>query len=309
VLRTLGKTQQEIATAIGKDKSVVSRELRRNSDGRNGIYSHHLAQRKYQARQEHNHVHRRFTPAVEAYVEELLRHDYSPEQIVGTAERDGKQCVSHERIYQHIWHNKRHGGDLHTHLRTHGKRYRKRGQAKDKRGIIPRRIDIDQRPAIVEEKSRFGDFELDTIIGKNHRGALVTLNDRKTGLVKIAKVESREATTVTNAIIDTLMPIKEQLHTITADNGKEFALHEHISRALNIKFYFAKPYHAWERGANENLNGLIRQYFPKKTDFSSITDEQIRGVEEILNTRPRKRFGFVSPLTVYSQTEKVAFAT
>ena len=309
VLKEQGKSQKEIALTIKKDKSVISRELRRNCDQRSGKYEYDLAQRKYRKRVEQKPQHIYFTQEVKQYVEQKLQDDLSPEQIAGIAKKEGQLCVSHERIYQHIWANKKQGGKLYGHLRTQGKRYRKRGSKKDRRGIIPNRIDIVQRPAIVEEKKRFGDFEIDTVIGKNHKGALVTINDRQTGLVKIKKVACKEAEAVANAAIEVMLPYKDLLHTITADNGKEFALHEKISRELNINFYFAKPYHSWERGANENTNGLIRQYFPKKTDFAAITDEQVQWVENKLNNRPRKRLNFLTPNQIYNQTEKVAFTT
>lgn len=309
VLKEQGSSQKEIAKMIKKDKSVVSRELSRNCDQRSGKYSHELAQRKYRKRIEQKPQHIRFTPEVQEYVKKGLEEDLSPEQIVGIATKEGKPCVSHECIYQHIWLDKKQGGKLYEHLRTQGKRYRKRGSKKDRRGIIINRVDIDHRPTIVEEKRRFGDFEIDTVIGKNHKGALVTINDRKTGLVKIKKVINKEAGTVAKSAIEAMMPYQGLLHTITADNGKEFALHQKISEALKISFYFAKPYHSWERGANENLNGLIRQYFPKKTDFASITDEQVQWVENKLNNRPRKRHDFLTPIQLFNQTEKVAFTT
>jgi IS30 family transposase len=309
VLNARGKSQKEIAHTIDKDKSVVSRELKRNSDHRSGIYSHALAQRKYRERMDHKPKYIRFSSDVQAYVEHGIRKDFSPEQIAGIARNQSVVCVSHERIYQYIWADKKNGGTLYKHLRTHGKRYRKRGNSKDRRGIIPHRRDIDERPPIVDEKQRFGDWEIDTVIGKNHQGALVTINDRTTGLVKIRKVERKDAARVANAAIEALMPYMKQLHTITAENGKEFALHQTISEKLNIDFYFAKPYHAWERGANENINGLIRQYFPKKTDFASVTDEHVQTVENILNNRPRKRFDFLSPNQIVHQFQKVALVT
>ena len=309
ILKEQGSSQKKIAKMIGKDKSVVSRELSRNCDQRSGKYNYELAQRKYRQRIEQKPQHIRFTPEVKEYVKKGIEEDLSPEQIVGIATKEGKVCVSHECIYQHIWADKKQGGKLYEHLRTQGKRYRKRGSKKDRRGIIPNRVDIDQRPSVVEEKKRFGDWEIDTVIGKNHKGALVTMNDRKTGLVKIKKVVNKEAETVAKSAIEAMMPFKKLLHTITADNGKEFALHQKISEALKISFYFAKPYHSWERGANENTNGLIRQYFPKKTDFATITDEQVQWVEDKLNNRPRKRLDFLTPNQIYNQTEKVAFTT
>ena len=229
----------------------------------------------------------------------------SPEQIIGRAKKEGKACVSHERIYQYVWLDKKNGGSLYLHLRTQGKKYRKRGNSKDKRGKITGRIDISQRPGIVEKRERFGDFEIDTIIGQNHKGAIVTINDRATGLLKMRKLESKNAEFLAEQTIEVLKPYQYFLHTITSDNGKEFAAHQKISEALNCDFYFAKPYHSWQRGSNENLNGLIRQYIPKKTNFENLTDEYIQWVEDQLNHRPRKRFGFLNPIEIFNQ--KVAF--
>ena len=168
------------------------------------------------------------------------------------------------------------------------------------RGFIKNRIDIEMRPKIVDEKSRFGDLEIDTIIGRNHKGALLTINDRLTGIVWIRLLAGKEAEPLTRATIEALEPFKEQIHTITADNGKEFSMHETIANKLGIKVYFAKPYHSWERGANENTNGLIRQYFPKGTDFRNITNEQVMKVQDILNNRPRKRLDYMTPLEKYN---------
>lgn len=303
-----GKKQKEIAEFIGRDKSVISRELRRNCDKRDNTYDYSMAQRKYEKRKKEKPKRERFTPKVLAYVEKCLKNDFSPEQIVGEAKIRGIPCVSHETIYKHVWVDKKQGGELHTHLRRQGRRYRKRGNSKDSRGIITGRIDISQRPQVVEKKERFGDFEIDTVIGKNHQGALVTINDRATGLVRIRKVETKEADIVAKVTIKALRKFKNIMHTITADNGKEFAQHAKISKELDVGFYFARPYHSWERGANENINGLIRQYFPKGTDFSTITDEKVQMVEDKLNNRPRKRLDYLSPNTIFKQLKKVAFA-
>jgi len=161
--------------------------------------------------------------------------------------------------------------------------------------MIPNRIPINKRPIVVEAKTRFGDLEIDTIIGGHHKGAIVTINDRKTDLLRMKKVASKEAGPVRDATLEILKEWKSMLHTMTLDNGKEFALHQEIAAGLDIDFYFAKPYHSWQRGANENLNGLIRQYIPKKTNFEDITDEYIKEIEAKLNDRPRKRFGYKSP--------------
>jgi len=303
---------KEIAEVIGKDKSVISREIARNCDKRNGNYDADLAKRKYEKRQASKPQKVCFTAQIREMVEAKLSEKYSPEQIVGAAEKEGIACVSHERIYQHIWEDKRKKGNLYEHLRTKGKRYRKRGAAKDSRGIIPGRVDISQRPKVVDDKERAGDLEIDTIIGKNHQGAIVTVNDRASGLLRMKKLEGKNAEELAMATVELLEEFKPYLHTITADNGREFAAHQTISKALDIDFYFARPYHSWERGANENLNGLLRQYIPKQTDFSTITDEYIKFVENELNNRPRKRHNFQTPNQIFSQltnNQKVAFAT
>jgi len=312
VMREKKYTQSEIALTIGKDKSVVSRELKRNCDKRSGSYNSDLAQRKYDQRQKDKPKHIRFNKEVEGLVESLIIKDFSPEQITGSAKLKGLNCVSHERIYQHIWQDKKKGGKLHLHLRRKGRKYRKRGAAKDTRGIIKDRVDIDQRPSIVDQKQRLGDLEIDTVIGQNHKGALLTINDRVSSTVWIAKLNGKNAEELALKTIEVLTPYKELILTITGDNGKEFSEHKSISHALNIDFFFAKPYHSWERGANENTNGLIRQYFPKGSSFENITDENVAKVQEILNNRPRKKLGFLTPnefLCINLSNQKVAFVT
>lgn len=304
--------QKQIAEAIDKDKSVVSREIARNCDKRNGNYDADLAERKYEKRRDSKPKKVYFTAEIQEMVEDKLAKKYSPEQIVGVAKKQGVAWVSHERIYQHIWKDKRKKGNLYDHLRTKGKRYRKRGAAKDSRGIIPDRVDISQRPKVVDDRERAGDLEIDTIIGKNHQGAILTVNDRASGLLKMKKLEGKSAQQLAMATIELLEDMKPFLNTITADNGREFAAHQSISKALEIDFYFARPYHSWERGANENLNGLIRQYIPKQTDFSTITDEYIKFVENELNNRPRKRHDFQTPNQIFNQLtnhQEVAFVT
>ena len=312
VMKKQSYMQKDIALAIEKDKSVVSRELRRNCDKRSGCYYSELAQRKYNQRQKEKPKHVTFSSEVENFVESWLEKDYSPEQIVGRAKLEGINCVSHERLYQHIWRDKKQGGKLHLHLRRKGRKYRKRGAAKDTRGIIKDRIDISQRPAIVDQKQRLGDFEIDTVIGQNHKGALLTINDRVSSLVLIAKLNGKNAEELAQKAIEVLNPFKEWSNTITADNGKEFAEHKTISQSLALDFYFAKPYHSWERGANENTNGLIRQYFTKGSSFENITNQDVAKVQDILNNRPRKKLGFLSPiefLSIHLTNSKVAFVT
>ena len=313
-MRVLNCSQKSIADAIGKDKSVVSRELKRNSDQRNGVYKASLAEKKYQLRHTQKLKHISFTSDIKAYVITGLQKDYSPQQISGRAKLDGVSCVSHERIYQFVWEDKKQATSLRLseYLRHQGRKYRKRGNSKDSRGIIKNRRDIDQRPAIVEEKTRFGDLEIDTVIGKNHQGALLTINDRVTSLVWIRRLDGKHEEPLTQATIQALMPLKDEIKTITSDNGKEFAGHQKIAQELEIDFYFAKPYHSWERGANENTNGLIRQYFKKGTSFENITDQQVAYVQDKLNNRPRKKLGYLSPNEFYKtnfSNNKVAFVT
>lgn len=308
----IGYSQSEIAKVIGKDKSVISRELKRNSDARSGEYRSGLAQRKTNNRHKTKPKRIRFTDPVKANVEALLKEDYSPDQIVGTLKKQGKECVSHERIYQHIWQDKKQKGSLHLHLRHQGRKYRKRGHQKDKRGIIKDRVSIEKRPEVVEKRERFGDLEVDLIIGKNHNQAMLTINDRASGTLKIRKVPSKESKVVSRAIVEELKEWKPYIKTITADNGKEFADHKYVAEELGIDYFFARPYHSWERGSNENLNGLVRQYFKKSSDFESITQEQVKDVEFKLNQRPRKRFNYQNPIFVMDQllfNDEVAFMT
>ena len=308
-----GCTISKIADYIGKHKSVVSREINRNSDQRSGIYKADLAVKKTAERHKTKPKYIRFTSTVKSNLDTYLALDYSPEQIVGRAKIDGVEMVSKERLYQEIWDDKKKGGKQYKHLRTKGKRYRKRGGLKGSRGIIKDRVDIELRPKVVQAKERIGDLEIDLVVGKDHKGALLTINDRATGLLIMDMVESKEAKVIEAKTIDLLQDLKPLLFTITSDNGKEFANHLGISESLEIDYYFAKPYHSWERGANENLNGLVRQYFPKKTNFKLITKLEINRVVNILNNRPRKRFGFKTPNEVFTEklnkNPAVAFIT
>jgi IS30 family transposase len=293
-----GLTGSSIAENLGVNASTISRELNRNCDKRSSKYSPILAQSKTESRHQQKSKHIRFTPAIQGQVVELLREDYSPEQVKGYLKSQGEDYVSPESIYKYVWQDKKQKGSLYKHLRSKGRRYRKRGALKDSRGRIINRIDIDKRPKVVELKHRLGDLEVDTIIGKNHKGAIVTINCRATGMLKMKRVDTKESRPVADAIIEELQEWKPFIKTITADNGKEFAEHQRIAEELGIDFYFAKPYHSWERGANENLNGLVRQYFPKGSDFSNIDHDYLKKIEEKLNRRPRKRYKFDSPQQV-----------
>jgi transposase, IS30 family len=311
ILITQGKSKTEIAAIIGKHKSTISRELKRNCDKRSGDYRLDLAQKKCEDRHHTKRKHLKLNLELLNHIRSKLKKLYSPEQIHGRAKAMGLDMVSHETIYQFIWKDKQKGGDLYNHLRRYGKRYRKRGALKDHRGQIIDRIDISQRPVIVETKSRIGDLEIDTIVGTNHKGALITIVDRKTKATKIALIPSRDSEIVANKI-QVMLKDWKFAKTMTSDNGKEFAQHKAIAKKCKIDFYFAEPYKSWQRGLNENTNGLIRQFIGKKLDFIYLTDKYIQFVEDNLNNRPRKTLGFYTPNEVLLQqlnnpNGKVAF--
>jgi IS30 family transposase len=292
-----GTGQESIASVLGVSQSTVSRELRRNR-GQRG-YRFKQAEAKAQARQAIRSKPRKLTASVRRKVEAKLRQmRWSPEQISGWL-RDQGIKLSHERIYQMIWQDKRDGGNLWRSLRRRGKRYNKRAGKNAGRGLIPNRIDISDRPAIVARKARLGDWEGDTVASAGHKGGLLTLVERKSLLTKISKLRRSTARATQRATVRRLKPIGNFVHTITFDNGKEFAAHQDIAHALKAKIFFATPYHAWERGLNENTNGLIRDFFPKGTDFSTISNAEVAKVERLLNARPRKSLGFRSPQEVF----------
>ncbi len=301
-MRKIGSTQQVIADTVGVSKSTISRELERNAGARG--YRHIQAHRKSQERQLYRTRNRRFTPEVRKLVEKQLRLDHSPEQIVGDCKTSGADCVSIERIYQHVWQDKAAGGKLFIHLRTGHRRRRKRYGSKNTNGTIPNRRPISSRPKAVDDRKQFGHWEGDTMIGKNHKQALVTLVERTTRYVRIMRVTRKTAEGVTRACITLLGTDADCVRTITTDNGKEFARHLEIEAGLNAQVYFADPSSPWQRGTNENTNGLIRQYIPKSRPLESVTDKEIQRIEDRLNNRPRKNLNFKTPNEVYSNHKR-----
>lgn len=290
-LLKIGHMQTKISEIVGVHKSTISRELRRNR-GRRG-YRPKQAQRFAQARQKKAQT--RIKPQDWQLVESLINLKWSPEQISDHCRDNLPFQISHERIYQYIYQDKKGGGSLWKHLRCQKKR-KKRYGSYDKRGQIPNRTSIDERPEIASDRSRLGDWEADTIIGKGRQGAIVTLVDRKSRYLRMGLVKQRTKEAVKEMIVSLLAGLPVQ--TITCDNGKEFADHEDVAKALGARVYFAHPYASWERGTNENTNGLIRQYFPKNTEFNKITNEDIRFVENRLNTRPRKCLSSKPPVVI-----------
>ncbi len=245
-----------------------------------------------------------------AYISEKLALEWSPDQISNAMRLDSQytgHLISHERIYSHIWQDKRANGVLYKQLRIANKaRYRKRYGKNDYRGKIPNRIDIDDRPAIVDSKKRVGDWEADLVVGSKASGYLVTLVERVTKETLIGFVNRKTVTEVTAEIIHLLLPHKPHVHTITFDNGREFCGHQEVAKQLKCSCYFAKPYHSWERGLNENTNGLIRQYFPKTKPFPPKTQSLLQHVMDRLNTRPRRLLDFMTPSQVYFLATKIA---
>lgn len=291
-----GKSKDEIACLVGVHRSTIYRELRRNKFKPSDRYDAEYAQYRYELRKEQRPVKRRFTVFIRERARERLVNDHwSPEQISGWSKLFRQPMVSHERLYQWIWEDKRKGGDLYLYLRRRGRKNRKRGNKNKTRIPIANRKDISERPAIVGKKKRWGDLEIDTVIGKNRKGLILTINERKTGFVWIHKLPTKEAKYVAAATEKLLMPFKGKIHTITSDNGTEFADHQYIAKTLGIDFYFATPYHSWERGANENLNGLIRQYLPKWETMEHVTQSYLEAIARKLNQRPRKRLGYMTP--------------
>jgi len=291
------KEQKEIAEIIGVSASTICRELRRNTGlrGYRPKQAHSLALTR---RKEASKA-IKMTVTVINLCETKLKLDWSPEQVSGWLKIEEGMSLSHERIYQHVWSDKRQGGTLYKHLRQSHKKRKKQYGSKDKRGQIRNRISIDDRPEIVEHKTRLGDWEIDTVIGKNHQGALVTIVDRASKFTLIKKVNSKHAEVVTHATITLLQPYLDKTLTITADNGKEFAGHEEMAEKLNASVYFAHPYHSWERGLNENHNGLIRQYLPKGMALDKVSEEDISVIQSKLNNRPRKLLNYKTPNEVY----------
>lgn len=300
-LHKAGWNQTQIADEMGVHKSTISREFSRNK-GRRG-WRPKQAQSMRDERKQACLNGKRFSPDEWAEVERLIRADLSPEQAADRLALEGRLQISHETIYQHIYADKRNGGDLHQHLRSQKPRRKRYASGQERRGMIKNRVSIDERPEIVDQKTRIGDWEGDTVIGKNHKGGLVTLAERKSRYVLAGHIRSKHAVGVTAVTTRLLTPYKDKCHTITFDNGKEFAQHEKIAAELKAAIYFANPYHSWERGLNENSNGLLRQYFPKGIELTNITEEQVQEAVERINHRPRKALGFRTPHEVFFGVE------
>jgi IS30 family transposase len=291
-----GHSLSEIATILGRHRSTIYREISRNS----GLKSYRPRQAEMLAsqRSERSRNAPKISRSLWQSVTELLEEKLSPEQI------SAQLGLSHETIYKHVYADKSLGGDLYRHLRCQKKRRKRYAGGRDRRGQIIGRRPISERPANIETRSQVGHWEGDTLIGKGHKHAIVSLVERKSGYAVLKKVSKKTSELVRSAIIKSLQPISEKVKTITFDNGLEFSQHAEIDKALKSKSYFADPFSSWQRGSNENLNGLVRQYIPKNRPLSTVTHDELAMIQDRLNNRPRKRLGFKTPNEVFQASFK-----
>lgn len=303
-------TQTAIAEIIGVHKCTISREIKRNAPKRGQgakIYVAINADDKTSHRHKSKNKCKRFTDGMKKQMKEwMIQKKYSPELVSAQWTKDGIAGVSHETIYKFIWNckhtNKREDREyknLHKQLK-HGRRKRKRGNYKDSRGLIPNRVSIEKRPKVVDKRNRFGDLEGDLIMGKGHKSALLVTTDRATLLTTIDYLERKDPEKTSSKIIrrgKKMPPLK----TITFDNDQAFSMHEKIAEKLNVKVYFTRPYTSQDKGTIENRNGIIRMFFPKKTDFNAISKAEIKRVENEINNRPVRKFNYLSPNEVFSR--------
>jgi len=304
--KKVGYSNSQIARDLGVHPSTIGRELKRNSSPIHQRYGAKVAHEISSLRKSINsRVNKKFKNELEDLVVKYIELDWSPEQVSATLSIKHDLSISYVSIYQYIESDRQNGGELHTHLRFYGKKRRAKYGKKSK-VRIKERISISERPEIVDEKTRIGDFEIDTIIGKGRQGAITTIVDRASAFVKISIPTSKRAKDIENETKRLLLPHKETTYTITSDNGLEFANHRAIANTLACDYYFCHPYSSWERGLNEYTNGLIRQYFPKGSSFTHITPERIQEVEDKLNHRPRKTLGWRTPYEVFYGVEKAA---
>lgn len=294
-LRKQGCTQAEIARALGRHRSTISREVRRNSHDRVGrAYRPALADDFARWRRSRSRRNQRFTVTDWTVVMAYLRQEWSPEQIAGRLRKDGVLRISHESIYRHIWLDKRRSGTRYKLLRQAAKKRRKRYGAYDSRGRLAGKRHISERPASVEPRTEAGHWEIDTVLG-NGRPCIVTLVERTTGIVMIGKMKARTVAELSRATIALIASSPLPVRTITADNGTEFHGYTDIEAATGSTFFFATPHHSWERGSSENANGLIRQYLPKRVSMARLSQARCDTIASRLNNRPRKRLDFLTP--------------
>ncbi len=294
-LKRQGFNPSKIARALGRHRSSISRELHRNSSTWDGGYRPFVASHRTRARRSQSRRNRQFTHEDFRLVESLLRRRWSPEQISGRLRREGMLSISHETIYVHVWNDKASGGGLYTHLRCASKKRRKRHNSYDSRGRLAGKRHISERPAAVEKRRSIGHWEIDTVVGAGAKDCVATLVERKTGYAFIGKLADRSKMGMSKRLRMLIRRAPDRFQTMTSDNGTEFHDYGSVEAATGVKFYFATPYHSWERGSNENFNGLLRQYLPKRISQVGITQRDCDAIAKKLNTRPRKRLGYRTP--------------
>lgn len=297
-----GTSMTQIGENLNRPKSTISRELQRNTN--DSGYCFNVAQNIANLRHKMKKKATKWTEQMTWQVIDYLLKQFSPEQIVNRMKLQEKACVSPESIYRFVREDKKVGGKLWSNLRHANASY-ERGKSKKYQGKIPDRVDISERPSIVDEKYRVGDWEADTMIGKGYQGVFVTLTERVTKLNLAIVVPSKEASVVKDAIIKALSPFKEFVHTITFDNGLEFTQHSKVAVNLDCQTFFAKPYSSWQRGLNENHNGLLRQYFPKNMPLNTVSQDELDSAIDALNNRPRKKLGYQTPIEVFTQMTRL----
>lgn len=299
-MRYAGESKAAIARRLGRSKSTIGRELKRNASGEG--YSAITAQRAADRRRRTRPLVRKMDrPEVNDEVRRGLARSWSPDQVAGRMRREHPReptrCVSHQTIYDWVRRDP-HREHWEGYLRRGGKRRPKH----DRRGKLKGTVSVADRPKVVDERRRFGDWEGDTVVGAKHRGALVTHVERKSGYLLTARIDQKKSVPVNRATRRLFATLPEGLRrTLTLDNGKEFAGHEAMARQNALRIYFAAPYASWQRGTNENTNGLVRQYFPKGTDFTQVSHQELSRVAQEINDRPRKRLGYRTPREVLNQ--------
>lgn len=295
-LNESGKSIRSIARQLNRSSSTISAEIKLGRQS-NGKYSPIRAENLYlRSKKLSGKTRRKMTSTLWHKVRQRLLLRWSPEQISGRFKLENLGEISHTAIYTRIW--KDQDPAILRCLRHRGKKYKRRGLPK--RHLIPNRTDISQRPDIVEEKTRIGDWEGDTIIGAKNQGAIVSLVDRASKFTLLKQVDSKNAENVKNATIEKFRPFKKKVKTVTYDNGCEFVKHEEVNKKVGCESYFAQPYHSWERGLNEHTNGLVRQFFPKKTNLRLVTDMEVEKVQDLLNNRPRKSLNYKTPAEIFN---------
>jgi transposase, IS30 family len=293
---------RRIARELSRSPSTVCREIRRNVRA-DGGYRAHTAGERARGRLSRSRRNERFAADDWVLVEHLLGLDWSPEQVSGWCRLHGVLSISHETIYLRIWADKRAGGELWRHLRQATKRRRKRNGSHDSRGRLPGKRHISERPADVEARREIGHWEIDTIMGDDHgRHSALTVVERATGFLVMGKLDRHCAADAAARMLELIARQREFFKTITADNGTEFHSYKAVEDVTGVPFYFATPHHSWERGTNENTNGLIRQYLPKRTSMAHITQTDLELIAAKLNTRPRKRLGYRTPEECYARS-------